>query len=74
MQACRYVKGGNVVFADPEALAHLIATTITCDDSKRRHIRRGILEHGDALAALWASFPAKLRPSLLDFLYHCEVA
>ncbi len=28
----------------------------------------------DALAALWASFPAELRPSLLDVLYHCEVA
>ena len=64
----------HCVFADPQALAHLIATTITCEDKKCAHIRRGILEHNDALAALWASFPAKLRPSLLNFLYHCEVA
>ena len=64
----------DIVFADPQQLAELLATTITCEEGKCARIRRGVLEHGSSLDALWANFPSKLRPSMLNLLYHCEVA
>ena len=63
----------HLVFADPQQLADLMATTITCESSKSDQICRGVLSP-ENIDNLWASYPSEVRHNLLHLLHELEVA